>query len=305
MQPPKCPPRPADGHKGTFGTVLVWAGSMTMAGAAALSARAALRAGAGLAKLAVDAEMLATALVLEPSATAVVRPAAPTTEKIAACLDAVDPGQRAVLAVGPGLLENGQPGEDNALAVRVMLDGPRRVVLDAGGLNLLARMARQGESPGLSSPTVVTPHPGEFRRLAEAFDLDPQVHDPVDPQRRSDAAVGLARRLQAVVVLKGSGAIVTDGDRVYRNATGNPALSTAGSGDVLTGVIAGLMAQRMSPFDAAVLGVYLHGLAADQWRDRHGPSGLLARELADLLPDAFEAHRRRAPQPAADDDRSV
>jgi NAD(P)H-hydrate epimerase len=134
----------------------------------------------------------------------------------------------------------------------------------------------------------MTPHPGEFKRLATALGI---ARSGTDPDQRPNAAGELARAHKAIVVLKGHRTIVSDGERVYVNTTGNPALAAAGSGDVLTGLIAALIAQKVEPFDAAVLGVYLHGLAADLWAAEHGKSGMLARELAERLPDAFEQHR--------------
>ncbi len=142
----------------------------------------------------------------------------------------------------------------------------------------------------------MTPHPGEFRRLASAVGLDLDDAAAIDPARRVDSAGALAREHDAVVVLKGAGTVVTDGQRFAVNTTGNPALATAGSGDVLTGLIAALIAQHMSPFEAAALGAHLHGLAADRWADRHGPSGLTAQDLARELPDAFEQIRREGSQ---------
>ncbi|MAE66930.1 MAG: NAD(P)H-hydrate dehydratase, partial [Phycisphaeraceae bacterium] len=169
--------------------------------------------------------------------------------------------------------------------VREVTSGPRAMVLDADALNHLAA-APDHFRPG--APSVMTPHPGEFRRLAAPLNLD---GDPTDEADRPRLAGELARAYGATVILKGRHSIVTDGDCVFTNRTGNPALATAGSGDVLTGAVAALMAQGLAPFDAAVLGAHLHGAAADLWRDAHGASGLTARDLADLLPDAFEAAR--------------
>jgi len=103
--------------------------------------------------------------------------------------------------------------------------------------------------------------------------------------------VSFAQGHQAVVLLKGAGSVITDGRRWRANQTGNPAMATAGSGDVLTGLIAALMAQGCDALDAASLGAHLHGLAADLWAKQHGPSGLTARDLAATLPEAFQQHR--------------
>ncbi|MDX1500159.1 MAG: ADP/ATP-dependent (S)-NAD(P)H-hydrate dehydratase, partial [Woeseiaceae bacterium] len=127
----------------------------------------------------------------------------------------------------------------------------------------------------LRGPAVLTPHPGEFRRLAAALALD---DDTASPGGRRDAAAELARRLGCVVVLKGAGTVVTDGQRTFVNETGNAALATAGTGDVLTGLIAGLLAQGLDPERAAALGVEAHALAGDR-AAAHGERGLIASDL--------------------------
>lgn len=261
---PTAPPRPDDAHKGTFGTVVVIGGNATMLGAPALTTRAALRAGAGLVKIAAPPEVLPHILTIEPSATGLSVSEARQEE--------------AVFAVGPGL------GADVDLAAVLPPDRP--TVLDADGLNALARALPS--APALPSPLVLTPHPGEFRRLAAPLNISA---DPTQPDQRPDAAAQLARALNCTVVLKGRHTVVTDGDRCYLNPTGNPALSTAGTGDVLTGLIASLIAQGMTVFDAACLGVHTHGEAADQWATRWGASGMLARELADGIPSVLNASR--------------
>lgn len=298
---PPLPPRPADAHKGTFGTVIVVGGCETMPGAPALCAAAALRGGAGLVKIAAARQVIHTAIIIEPSATGIILgdDAGASLQQ----LDQADPDRVAVLAVGPGI------GRSDAARhlVTSLLRGPRRMVLDADGLNILAAglIADESHPEPTSHPfaagwrasaapppsLVLTPHPGEFRRLAEPLGIR---LSPTDPAERPAAAAALARAHAAVVLLKGMNTIITDGTRVRINTTGNPALATAGSGDVLTGLIASLMAQGMAPFDAAALAAHLHGLAADLWASRHGESGLTARDLATLLPDACNQWRRNA-----------
>lgn len=283
---PPLPARPRDGHKGTFGTVIVVGGSPTMMGAPALCASAALRSGAGLVKLAVPQEVLPVALCIEPGATGLVV-TGDAEEDARRILEEADSKAKAALAVGCGI---GQSERAGSLTSQLLhRRRGRAMVLDADGLNLLASRGLGSEI--MFDPSVVlTPHPGEFRRLAEAF----QVRgDATDPAERPAAAAALARWLGAVVVLKGEGTVVSDGQRQYTNRSGNPALATAGSGDVLTGVIAALIAQGMAGFDAAVLGVYLHGRAADFWAIHYGPSGLTAQELARLLPKAFQEQRQQ------------
>jgi ADP-dependent NAD(P)H-hydrate dehydratase len=252
-----------------------------MIGAPALCARAALRSGAGLVKVAVPASILQAVVVIEPGATGIaLDDDADTTMRFLAQGDHVE---RAVLAVGPGWgVENGRMA-----LLKLVLIGSRTVVLDADGLNLLAETARP--RPRRGPPLILTPHPGEFRRLAGAIGVR---GDPTDEQQRPTAAAELADMHDAVVVLKGHRSIVTDGRRCYVNGTGNAALATAGSGDVLTGVIAALCAQGMEPFEAAVLATHLHGLGADLWKQQNGAVGLRAMELADRLPAAIREHGR-------------
>jgi len=272
---PQPPARPDDAHKGTFGTVIVVGGSPTMLGAPAICATGALRAGVGLCKVATDAALLPHVLTMQPSATGI------ALAGDVAAIDEADPGYDAVLAIGPGLGD----GKSAATRIAPLLEGPHDFVLDADGLNLLAA---SGKKLTGTHARVLTPHPGEFRRLAAAVSI---AADPTDPADRPRAAAEVASAHGAVVVLKGKGTIVSDGARLYTNDTGNPALATAGSGDVLTGVIAALMAQGMAAFDAAALGVHAHGKAADGWADAHGRSGLTAMDLAGRLPDVFNTLR--------------
>ncbi len=279
--PPPAPPRPQQAHKGTFGTVIVVGGCSTMMGAPAICATGALRSGVGLVKIAAHPSVLPAAIGIQPSATAIVL-GDNLTDNLWS-LDQADPHQQAVLAVGPGIGQS-EPAQQ---LVTQLLQGTRTVVLDADGLNLLAQNPR----PRLTANPhlVMTPHPGEFARLAKPRGI---AHNPTDPDARAQAAAALATTQHATVVLKGHHTVVCDGQHGYTNTTGNPALATAGCGDVLTGLIAALIAQGMKPFDASVLGVYLHGLAADQWANQHGQSGLTAMDLANRLPHAFQFHRR-------------
>ncbi|MEM1109124.1 MAG: NAD(P)H-hydrate dehydratase [Planctomycetota bacterium] len=272
---PALSARPVDGHKGTFGTVVVVGGSLRMPGAPALCATAALRSGAGLVKVAGPLQVLASVLTIQPSATGVGLKD----------LGAAKGDGKSVLAIGPGLGREAGVGT----MVRGFLDWPNPLVVDADGLNALAEEGGWSRSP--DSPWVLTPHPGEFRRLAKTLEID---GDPTDPQSRPAAAAALAEATGAVVVLKGAGTIVTDGRRVFRNATGsNPVLATAGTGDVLTGLIAGLIAQGTDPFNAAVLGTAIHGETADRWSQQNGSRGLLAVELANALPATLRDHAAR------------
>lgn len=280
ITPPPAPDRPADSHKGTYGTVIVIGGQPHMIGAPALAASSAFRTGAGLVKIMTHPEVLPHCLTIEPSATGLPTPYIDNEQEIQRLFDDLKP--QTALAVGPGMTESpiGHRG------VKILLKHSFATVLDAGGLNNLAAIGDQ--FPRKHCPLVLTPHPGEFARLAKSAGVS---QDPTDPKQRPAAAAEMAKFYDAVVVLKGHHTIVSDGERHYTNHTGNPALATAGSGDVLTGVVASLIAQNMSPFDAAVLGVYLHGMAADIWAESHGPVGLVARDLAALIPAALKRHR--------------
>ena len=268
-EPPPLPERPADGHKGTFGTVIVVGGCATMLGAPAFVAGAALRSGAGLAKIAIDEALVPHVLTIEPSATgiALAGAAANRSEQITGAVA----DHHAVLALGPGL---GDAAGLETLVTSLLAMPWRAVLLDADGLNTVAHSGYRHPPEGC--PLVLTPHPGEFRRLAKPAGI---TADPTDPAQRQDAAAALAAYHRAVVVLKGQHSVVTDAQRVYVNQTGNPALATAGTGDVLTGLIAGLLAQGMLPFDAASLGCHLHGAAADRWAEQYGTLGMTATTL--------------------------
>ena len=292
---PRLPARPADGHKGTFGTVCVLGGQAggprIMIGGPALSAIAALRAGAGLAVLAVPAPLVSSALTIAPSATGL---SLPTDEhgnlRPTAVAKLLDENLAHIdcLAVGPGL---GADAVQRQIMARLIGREQPPIVIDADAINALAGLA--GFDRDLRAAAVLTPHPGEYARLARALEIDA---DPVDPQQRAGAAETLARRIGCIVVLKGAGTVVSDGISTWTNTSGNPALATAGTGDVLTGVIAGLVAQYasrpdgpLSLYDCARIGVYAHGLAADRWRDANSgiESGMLAADLLRELPGAL------------------
>ena len=297
---PSLPPRPLDGHKGTFGTVCVVGGQANaphvMIGGPAFTATAALRAGAGLAVLAVPAPLVAAAITIAPSATGLALPTDPDgnllPSDVAALLDTHLP-KYDCLAVGPGLGDG--PAQQQIVTRLVGREQPP-MVIDADALNALAHVAQFARD--FRVPAVLTPHPGEYARLAQALGIDSDLVRPVGAATRSRAAESLAQRIGCVVVLKGAGTVVSDGLNTWTNTTGNPALATAGTGDVLTGVIAGLIAQfasgrggPLSLYDCARLGVFAHGLAADRWRDAHADTSLLAEDLLRQLPDAVASLR--------------
>jgi NAD(P)H-hydrate epimerase len=285
-----------------------------MIGAAALAGRGALRAGAGLCRLVMPGPVLAAGLTVLPSATgvslAVDERGAIIGHEAAAVADRVLAESSAVV-VGPGL---GRGAGVEALVLRLIGQKTVGVVVDADGLTAMAGIPEVWRD--FHAPAVLTPHPGEFKRLAEAMKI---TLDPTDKATRPAAAAGLAQRLGCVVVLKGEGTIVSDGVRTWRCQRGHPCLATAGTGDVLAGVIAGLMAQHydatralaaaklaslkpelaakidtgVSLYDLTRIGVEAHARAGEAWATAHGEAGLLAAELADLVPGVLRLDERR------------
>jgi NAD(P)H-hydrate epimerase len=306
---PKLPPRPVDGHKGTFGTVCVLGGraddQRVMVGGPALAAIGALRAGCGLAVLAVPTPIMAAALVIAPTATGLALPVDENgslkPSDVAQLLDRQLPSYRC-LAVGPGL-GSGVPQQQ--VVVRLIGQDVVPMVIDADAINCLA--ALRDFHRDMRGHVVLTPHPGEYRRLADALGLDA---DATDESSRPSAAQQLAQRLGCVVALKGRHTVISDGLDTFINKTGNVALATGGTGDVLSGVIAGFIAQYFKPalgggsrqvtakqqgglslLECARLGVHVHGLAADSWAERLGNQGMLATDLLAEIPAALKAVR--------------
>ena len=277
---PRLPPRAPDSNKGHFGRILVVAGSRGMSGAAILCASAALRAGAGLVKAAVPAEILSIVGAGNPCYMTAALPDADGRIALSAfrTLESLSAAHE-VIAIGPGL---DRSAELSALMVEMVTKVPNPMVIDADGLNALAGQVEKLRCE--QTLRIITPHPGEFARLL-------QVDTKTVQAQRHERAVEFARAQNCVVVLKGQGTVVTDGQRVYQNATGNPGMAKGGAGDVLTGVIAALLGQHLAPFEAAQLGVYLHGLAGDLARDQIGEVSLLATDLLDFLPAAIRQHQ--------------
>jgi NAD(P)H-hydrate epimerase len=278
-QLPALAPRPLDSNKGMYGRVLVVAGSRGMSGAAILSASAALRSGAGLVKLAVPEEILPIVADANPCYLTASLPqneqgqlSNSAESQLVALALAND-----VLAMGPGL---GQSPDITSLVSALVAKTQIPMVLDADGLNAMQHCTDRLK--GRRAPLVLTPHPGEFARL-----IGSDVHT-VQAQRQ-ELAVHFAAEKGLVLVLKGHSTIVTDGRRVFQNTTGNPGMATGGTGDVLTGMIAAFLGQRLEPFAAAQLGVHLHGLAGDLAAADLGMVSLIASDLLDYLPKAFRS----------------
>ncbi len=275
---PKIPPRAPESHKGDFGTVLVIGGSLGMAGSPALAGMAALRGGTGLVRVAVPEPCLEITAAFEPSYMVFPLPADRKGRIRWEAYDVVR--RRAVgcdwLVLGPGL---GRSLGLDWFVDRLYRECPLPMVVDADALNALAR--GDGTLPSPGGPRVLTPHPGEFRRLV------PSAACVRSWSEKWESVAACASRWQAVVVLKGHQTFVTDGERRYLNSTGNPGMATGGSGDVLSGLIAALGSQGFDPFSAAQLGVYLHGKAGDLAAQELGQQGMIASDLIRLLPQAF------------------
>lgn len=272
-------PRPRRANKKDFGRIFILAGSTGYTGAAILCSFAALRAGAGLVTLGCPDKVYSILARRHPEV--MVRPFPSTPEgtlsekgfsEIFRFLKTQD-----VLAVGPGL---GRHPRTTNLVRRISAGSPVQLVIDADGIN-----AFQGNPALLKRcevPPVLTPHPGEFVRVFGG-------RKPEKDQDRKKCALGAARTYRSIVVLKGYRTVIAAPyGRAAINPTGNPGMATGGTGDVLTGIIAALVGQRIFPYDAARFGVYLHGLAGDLAAREAGEISLVAGDLIKFLPRALQ-----------------
>ncbi len=313
---PVLPARPADGHKGTFGTVSVIGGcdgpDAVMLGAPVLAARAALRSGCGLVRLVMARPLLYHALAIEPQATGVALRADVLGHVEASHMsERIDEVSRAsrCLVVGPGL---GLGEVASSAVLRAIRQEDAACVLDADALTLMSRT--EDLTREIRARAILTPHPGEYLRLARSLRLPLKIDGEDD---RLEACAALAQRLGCVCVLKGHGTVVSDGLRVWVCAHGGVELAVAGTGDVLGGIIAGIVSQHamdsplpgltpeqqmalagdamrtLSLYDAARVGVEIHARAGEAWRARHAGArgGLLARELCDEIPAIVQGMR--------------
>lgn len=285
MKIPQLPERPIDCHKGDFGHALILGGRRGMTGAAVLAGQAALRVGAGLVTLATPKNCQLIAAAACPIAMTL---GLPWKQNVSRLRHKLFEGRHrnCVLAVGPGL---GRRPNIDELIVDLFRSWPKPVVFDADALNVLSDNSDAMEGLGSNNPQrtqairILTPHPGEWERICgiPAKQRDEQI----------EAARQFALRHGCIVVLKGANTFVTDGCTDYTNRTGNSSLAVGGSGDTLTGIITGLICQKMAPFDAAILGVYLHGLSADIAHSELGTPSTLAMDLLSFLPAAMKRFR--------------
>jgi NAD(P)H-hydrate epimerase len=281
---PVLPRRTSESNKGSYGRVLLVGGARGMTGAIGLAGMACLRSGAGLTELAVAQSCQAIVASYEPSYMTIGLSDDADGRLIAAAIYELEPhlAKSTTLACGPGLALT---GGTESLVLSLYERFARPAVFDADALNALAhhpdRLAQH------AGPRVLTPHPGEFARLTGKTITEVQA-------ARIELARDFARRNQVVVILKGHQSCITDGQRLALNTTGNPGMATGGTGDVLTGIVAALLAQGLEAYDAARLAAHLHGLAGDLAAAELGETSLIASDLVRHLPAAFVAHSQRS-----------
>lgn len=281
---PEILPRKPDTHKGNYGRILVLAGSVGMTGAACLCSNAALRAGAGIVTLGIPESL--HGIVASSLTCVMTRPLPETPARTlsdSGRQDIFDFAQQFdVIAIGPGL---SQYPETKKMVLWLLQALNHPMVVDADGINALA------DNPNIldqvKKPVILTPHPGEMSRLIGVSTKE------IQSKRLEVSQMFMRGRKNVTLVLKGYKTIVMDEERFYINETGNPGMATAGIGDVLTGMIAALLGQHYTPFEAAQLGVYLHGLSGDIAVQEVGEISLIAADILEYLPQAFLTHTGR------------
>ena len=263
------PDRPADAHKGDFGKLLLLCGSRGYTGAAALAAMGSLRSGAGLVYLGVPESIYAIESVKLTEPVVFPLPDEGGMYSATGCQQVKQllPKMDAVL-IGPGI---GQSDGTHSMLQTVLSHASCPVVLDADGINLLA--AHRDVLRGRTCPLILTPHDGEFARISY-----------FDGKDRISAAAALARELDAIVLLKGHRTLITDGTACYRNTTGNPGMAVGGSGDLLAGILTGLLGQGLQPLEAAACAAWLHGAAGDLCAKDLGQYAMLPSDMLSYLP---------------------
>lgn len=271
-------PRSADSHKGTYGHGLLIAGSYGMAGAALMAARACLRSGIGL--MTVSTPECNRIILQTAVPEAMVR-----TNGERCWTDGVDDISRySAIAVGPGLGTNPDTGNVLARLLKSASDTGKQLIIDADALNIIA----SSDLLDLLEGTIITPHPGEFDRLLKCYGQS------YDKSRRSEQASEFAAQYNCHVILKGHATVVASPyGNISVNTTGNPGMATGGSGDVLTGILLALAAQGLNAFDAARLGVFIHGLAGDMAADSLSQIAMTATDIISFLPEAWTDASRR------------
>ena len=263
------PPRPNDSHKGNYGKDLLLCGSRGYTGAAALAAMGALRVGAGLVYLAVPESIYAieatklTEPIIYPLPDDKGKYAESAIEHVRELMQ-----DKHVILIGPGM---GQSNGTTAVTCTVLKEFQGTVILDADGINVMRN--HMDILRDRTFPTILTPHDGEFARIGR------NISD-----NRVESATAFAKELGVILLLKGYRTIITDGDSCYINTSGNPGMATGGSGDVLSGMIAGLVGQGIAPIQAAACAAWLHGAAGDLCAKEIGQYGMLPSDMLNVLP---------------------
>ncbi|MBA4031185.1 MAG: NAD(P)H-hydrate dehydratase [Planctomyces sp.] len=275
---PIVPERRDDGHKGDYGHALIVAGQVGMSGAACLAGKAALRGGAGLVTVATPVSLQPIVAAYEPSYLTIGLPELHgaigfgAMETITRALHVAT-----VLAIGPGL---GSAEPARQIVRALYRSSPLPMIIDADGLNVLAASGDDLSRDAGAGARIMTPHPGEFARLTGETTATIQA-------AREKFANEFARKHGLVLVLKGKETVITDGHRMAINTTGNSGMATGGTGDVLTGLLSAIVAQKLPPFEAAQLAVWLHGRAGDLAATKYSRQGLVASDLLETMGGAW------------------
>ncbi len=288
---PQLHTRKSNTHKGSYGRVLVLAGSPGMTGAAYLCSKAALRSGSGIVTLGIPESLNP---VMEVKLTCVMTRPLPETRASTLSNKARNEIMRLceahdVVALGPGLSQ--QP-ETKELILWLIKNIDLDMVIDADGLNALTDNVNVLHK--IKKDSVLTPHPGEMSRLTGLGSAKDVQKERLNTATQFVQTIRekLSDERRLILVLKGDKTIVADYEKVYVNRTGNPGMATAGAGDVLTGIIASLIGQGYDVFDASQLGVYIHGLAGDIAAKKKGENSMIASDIIDYLPDAFIKYKK-------------
>jgi ADP-dependent NAD(P)H-hydrate dehydratase len=282
LQLPRLNARPSNSHKGSYGKILVVAGSRGMSGAAILCGTSALRSGAGLVQVATPTEVALSVSLGNPCFTTASLPQDLRGRIASASLeDLLELCEWAnVVAIGPGL---GRADAHKSVLKGLLKDVQKPIVVDADGLYSIKDLSTNDWRLRVA-PTVITPHPGEFAHLLGITIAEVEAN-------RERLAIRFAEERGIVVLLKGHRTLVTDGKQHYRNETGNPGMATGGSGDILTGTIAALIGQGYGPFDSACVGAHIHGLAGDRAAAKFGQISMIATDILDAIPKAFQLYQ--------------
>lgn len=259
--------RESNTHKGNYGKVLVVAGSLGMAGAALMCGKAAIKSGAGLVRFAVPKEIFDILQIGVPEAICVERDFENTVN--------IHDYEAIALGSGMGLDKSNIP-----IIKKILNEYRGKLVIDADGLNCVMKYSLYGNLTQSQADIILTPHMGEAARLLEV--------EKIDIDDRVQSAKEIQEAFKTTVVMKGAKTLVVDENKIYVNDTGNPGMATGGSGDVLTGVIAALSAQGYSAYEAAKIGVYVHGLAGDICEEEIGQMGMTAMDIVEKVPKAFK-----------------